>query len=302
MNFHEMKNFVDNLNLNGTLLESLRTGFVDGYSSIEMAEISENLTRLHKSVLDMIPTEAGGNSEDYSSFHSLPAQIISLASGETSLRLTRPGDDDSYLYGNIEIETREWERITKGIILGPEVKGLILKDFNIVKHLNSNEKMIRNRIAILYKLTQVFYGSWLAFVHKKWITDLSTGSFDGRNFSSGPRDSNQWGIKGSKVRDGLVKDLDSIQRVLSLFGEIVQAFHFQQRDSHLSYDLTPHLQINKKIFEPVGDVIKNVRQQILELNSSQSVLDSYPEIVYKEIKNSSLPQEYKNMVELFRKN
>src|SRR5205085_1517574 len=51
---------------------------------------------------------------------------------------------------------------------------------------------LEDRMLLGFRILLRMMASYRVFLDENWATDTYTGSFSGRNFNSGPRDSNEW--------------------------------------------------------------------------------------------------------------
>lgn len=202
-----------------------------------------------------------------------PAQVVTCAPMETSLRIWKEGTDQDYDYNDIDLELIEWERCYESIVID-DCEALINADIielqkeylskfaafrdaieeayeydkmveaqqkNLDQQMSkalethmkgldpdgaknvekTNERMAR-RIRLAYRAFLAVLGSYVVFAHRGWASDRSTGSFSGRNFNSGPRDSNQWG-EGALADGGSAVDARGLQETLAPGGKLYSA-------------------------------------------------------------------------------
>ena len=133
-----------------------------------------------------------------------PVQVATLSPVETSLRLHKRGDGQDYDYGHLPLELLEWERCYAGVEGLPMLEEAIKNDISqLEKHLlqfTVSEEQLRGKIQQLQRrmllcgrILRSMLASYIVFVECDRSSDSYTGSFSGRNYNSGPRDSNEWG-------------------------------------------------------------------------------------------------------------
>jgi hypothetical protein len=214
-NFNQLFNFVKRLKSNSlassSVFELLAKGFVEPFIAIELSPLRTELLR--PEILEGIQSKA----------ISYPAQIITCAPCETSLRLYKKKSDQDYDYDCLDLELTEWERCYTSVIIPNEDRERINQDAVLagvelqkklkemqVKQLEQSEldiltEKLRRQMSLAYKMMLVMFASYTTFLKYEWATDTYTGSFSGRNFNSGPRDANQWGLLATPAKPGKAK-------------------------------------------------------------------------------------------------
>ena len=229
--FRAMKVFVDSLARSGSspILNYLKTAFVDGYSLCELANLPHITQRLDATV-----TAAMDVSNEH--FIGMPAQITSVAPNETALRIYKQhGDAQNYDFGHVELEMAEWLRATAHLTLPKGLSELYSADLRTVKAAPSalyDPAKREQRLLLAYKLTFAFFGSYAVFAKRGWTSHTQSGSFSGRNFNVGPRDSNEW---GPTVR-GIQVDANAVGEVIGTRGLLNIALGIESREDALLVD------------------------------------------------------------------
>lgn len=91
---------------------------------------------------------------------------------------------------------------------------------------------LRNRMLLAARIMHGMLATYVIFVDHGWATDTYTGSFSGRNYNSGVRDSNEWGefvepsektTLGGRAGEGLLRahiDIGNIPTAIGTDGDV----------------------------------------------------------------------------------
>ncbi|ADJ47216.1 hypothetical protein AMES_5391 [Amycolatopsis mediterranei S699] len=178
-------------------------GFVEPFVCVELNCLPHNVERM--------PEVAAAVEKKGISW---PAQVVTVSDRETSLRLTKQGTDQDYDYRAPALELLEWERVYAGSAFPAKLQEVIHKDVedlistmttaierlipkeearSWVDALPAKRALLERRALLAARVISSALASWTVFVENGLASDTYTGSFSGRNFNSGPRDSNEWG-------------------------------------------------------------------------------------------------------------
>jgi hypothetical protein len=145
-----------------------------------------------------------------------PVQVVTVSPIETSLRISKEGNQQDYILGDLGLEVAEWERCYADVTLPPSVALAIDRDLTFLEQeirqhvadlkvswptavgypdtdLPARLAFLGRRMVLALKMIHRAFTSWKVYLDASWASDTYTGSFSGRNFNSGPRDSNDWG-------------------------------------------------------------------------------------------------------------
>ncbi|WP_132630263.1 hypothetical protein [Nonomuraea mesophila] len=214
-------------------------GFVRPIALVEISNLPRNLDRMP----DLRKATSGS-----SPAIGYPAQIVTCSPVETSLRIYKQGHDQDYVYYNLDLELAEWERCYTNLVLPPGVVESVEEDIKALdadirayaklqglveleEGLPDRLRSLQRRMLLAYKIMWQALLSWWVFLDNRWASDTYTGSFSGRNFNSGPRDSNEWGPldrpsedqtpgKGGEGQLCLHIDLSNLGNLCALKGEL----------------------------------------------------------------------------------
>lgn len=221
-------------------------GFVQAIACVEINALERTRARLPETLLDDIKADVIG----------YPVQLVTASPVETCLRLSRENNAQDYVLHHPLLEADEWQRcftsvpvptvVTRAIdddlaALEAEIRAYVdQNDWTTVvgypeTELATRLALLRRRMFLAVQATYLALASWQVFLSAGWASDTYTGSFSGRNFNSGPRDSNEWGPLdrpseaqeyGKPAGDGelcLHIDLANLRGLLSANGEIQKA-------------------------------------------------------------------------------
>lgn len=187
----------------GHRLRDSARGFVEPFVCVELSCLPHNVERM--------PEVAAAVKENGISW---PAQVVTVSDRETSLRLAKQNNDQDYDYGAPALELLEWERAYAGSAFPAKLRELVLADVEEVvltmtkavdrlstkeyaltwtQELPARRALLERRMVLAAQVISSVLASWTVFVDNGWASDTYTGSFSGRNFNTGPRDSNEWG-------------------------------------------------------------------------------------------------------------
>jgi hypothetical protein len=222
-------------------------GFVVPVACVEMNRLPRTVDRIKG-----LHTGLGTGGIGY------PAQIVTGSPVETSLRLTKTGSGQDYDYGSPRLELVEWERCYAPVPL----PGRFVQDVEtdrawlgtvITKYVADNGgdwgrvvgypqaeladrlDFLARRMRLALRVVRRAFAAWQTFLDFGWATDSYTGSFAGRNFNSGPRDSNEWGplarpsegqIPGTSAGEGYLcahVDIGNFRGTFGALGEMYGA-------------------------------------------------------------------------------
>ncbi|MET9224627.1 hypothetical protein [Lentzea sp. NPDC003310] len=184
-------------------LRASAAGFVEPFVCVELSCLPHNVERM--------PEVAAAVQENGISW---PAQVVTVSERETSLRLAKQNNDQDYDYGAPTLELLEWERAYADSAIPAKLRQLVLADVEEVvlamtkavdrvypaeqaltwmQGLPARRELLERRMVLAARVISSVLASWTVFVDNGWASDTYTGSFSGRNFNTGPRDSNEWG-------------------------------------------------------------------------------------------------------------
>lgn len=102
------------------------------------------------------------------------------------------------------------------------------------------------KMRIIFRILHGVAASYISFLNLDWASDSYTGSFSGRNYNSGPRDSNEWGdfIRSSSQATGTTPagegpfcgsvDAGQLGGLVGFGGDLIQEFDLRLRRLPLS--------------------------------------------------------------------
>jgi len=189
-------------------LKDIANGFVQPYIVIEISRLERNRVRMPSIQAGVDRGEIG-----------YPVQVVTLSPIETSLRMTKnlPTDSQNYDYDNVNLEVMELQRVyanspplSEATLLAIEADVTKLREYhtgavtNAVTNGHATEAdkqliepamvKVRERMQLAMKIMRNAVASYLVFINNGHSSDSYTSSFAGRNFASGPRDSNDWNL------------------------------------------------------------------------------------------------------------
>ncbi|MFC0040498.1 hypothetical protein [Actinomadura rayongensis] len=221
-------------------------GFVQAIACVEINALPRTRVRLPATLLDDIEADVIG----------YPVQLVTASPVETCLRLSREGNAQDYVLGDPLLEADEWQRCFTSVPVPAAVAKAIDDDLaaleaDIRAYVDKNDwttvvgypeaelgtrlALLRRRMSLAVQATYLALASWQVFLSAGWASDTYTGSFSGRNFNSGPRDSNEWGPLdrpseaqeyGKPAGEGelcLHIDLANLRGLLTTSGELQKA-------------------------------------------------------------------------------
>jgi len=185
-------------------LKDIAKGFVQPYIVIEISRLERNRVRMPSIRAGVDRGEIG-----------YPVQVVTLSPIETSLRMFKnsPNDPQNYDYDNVDLEVMELQRVYAN---SPPLSDATLQaiDADVAKlreyhtaaatqyNVPDQQKQliepamvkVRERMQLAMKIMRNAVASYLVFINSGRSSDSYTSSFAGRNFASGPRDSNDWNL------------------------------------------------------------------------------------------------------------
>ncbi|MGW9346470.1 hypothetical protein [Nocardiopsis flavescens] len=183
-------------------------GFVAALACVEISSLERNRVRM-PDLLWAVDGRAVG----------YPAQVVTASPVETSLRFSKDGGKQDYDLGHLRLDVAELSRCYRTDSLPASVRDAVRKEaaalaahiverydspyagttvreigrYGSVGEVAARVAFLEERTLLAFAVIRRAFASWKVFLDHGWASDSYTGSFSGRNFNSGPRDSNEWG-------------------------------------------------------------------------------------------------------------
>lgn len=268
------------------LFRHLPKGFVEPYAIVEISSLKANRDRLG-------PVEKAVNAGD----GGYPVEVVTCGPSESSLRIYKRGEVQDYDYDWLELELAEWDRIHGEVPVPLEIAKLLVVDAKRFKDdLGIGETELLLRLRTTYRVLSVILASWVSFLRRGWATDAGTGSFAGRNFGGGPRDSNEWGpivLNPNAVTKRALVDLaDLSQTITSDLPKMMGLFSNNDLDAPDTWPNAALVRITRALESFLGAANKELTGGKLESSKPDEFVKKYVEFIVASAKSFAKKSRY----------